>query len=81
MWDVLSGDFDQTISGDRCAENVILNAKEGSIIIFHANGRGYGTAEALPRIVSTLRERGFTFVTVSEELVAPATFDLLRCHW
>ena len=37
-------------------------ARAGSIIIFHINGRGHKTAEALPAIVRGLRERGFRFV-------------------
>jgi peptidoglycan/xylan/chitin deacetylase (PgdA/CDA1 family) len=43
-------------------------ARNGSIVVMHINGRGWHTAEALPAIISRLRERGFTFVTVSEML-------------
>lgn len=35
MWDVLSGDFDPSISKEDCLENVTQNAKKGSIIVFH----------------------------------------------
>lgn len=35
MWSVLSGDFDNGISGEQCKNNVILNAKQGSIVVFH----------------------------------------------
>ena len=35
MWDVLSADFDQTITKEKCVENVISNIKSGSIIVFH----------------------------------------------
>jgi peptidoglycan-N-acetylglucosamine deacetylase len=35
MWDVLSGDFDQSISPEKCAKNVIDNLQNGSIIVFH----------------------------------------------
>ena len=31
MWDVLSGDFDKEITGEQCAQNVLLHAKNGSI--------------------------------------------------
>ena len=68
QWDVVSGDPDQHQTAARIVETVVQQTKPGSIVIFHANGRGYETAEALPRIVSTLRERGFNFVTVSELL-------------
>ena len=43
-------------------------AKGGSIIVMHINQRGWHTAEALPEIITRLRKRGFTFVTVSELL-------------
>jgi peptidoglycan/xylan/chitin deacetylase (PgdA/CDA1 family) len=46
-------------------------ARNGSIIIMHANGRGWHTAEALPQIIAFLRGRGFELVTVSE-LLGPA---------
>lgn len=35
MWDILSYDFDKTISAQRCTENVANHLKSGSIVIFH----------------------------------------------
>ncbi|PKA83216.1 peptidoglycan/xylan/chitin deacetylase (PgdA/CDA1 family) [Ulvibacter sp. MAR_2010_11] len=35
MWDVLSGDFDATISEEKCLQNVLKNIRPGSIVIFH----------------------------------------------
>ena len=35
MWDILSADFDQTISKERCLENVLKNIQVGSIVVFH----------------------------------------------
>ena len=35
MWDVLSADFDTTITAQECLNNVIKNTKNGSIIVFH----------------------------------------------
>lgn len=35
MWDILSADFDTTITPEKCAENVLKNIQPGSIIIFH----------------------------------------------
>lgn len=50
MWDVISGDFDNSIPAQRCTENVILNAKNGSIIVFH------DSEKALPRLKPCLPE-------------------------
>jgi hypothetical protein len=35
MWTVLSGDFDTGISPDQCLQNVLLNTRAGSIVVFH----------------------------------------------
>ncbi len=35
MWDVLSADFDQNISKEKCLENVLKNIQKGSIVVFH----------------------------------------------
>ncbi len=35
MWDVLSYDFDGTISEEICLQNVLKNIKPGSIVVFH----------------------------------------------
>ena len=35
MWDLLSADFDQSISKERCLENVLENIQVGSVVVFH----------------------------------------------
>jgi peptidoglycan/xylan/chitin deacetylase (PgdA/CDA1 family) len=66
MWDVLSGDFDQSISGDRCAENVIMNAKEGSIVIFHDSAKAFDRMKvALPKVLDYFSQKGFEFGLIS----------------
>jgi peptidoglycan/xylan/chitin deacetylase (PgdA/CDA1 family) len=70
-WDVVSGDPSTHQTTERMIRNVVAKARPGSIIIFHINGRGYKTAEALPVILRGLRERGFRFVPLSELLAAP----------
>jgi len=65
-WDVVSGDPSARTTKDRMIRNVVDKARPGSIVVFHINGRGHKTAEALPVIVRELRERGFHFVHVSE---------------
>ncbi len=35
MWSVLSGDFDEQLSQEKCLEYVLLHTKPGSIIVFH----------------------------------------------
>ena len=42
--------------------------QNGSIIIMHANGRGWHTAEALPQMIEYLQSQGYIMVTVSQLL-------------
>ncbi|REH00182.1 polysaccharide deacetylase family protein [Flavobacterium aquicola] len=65
MWDVLSADFDQTITPEKCLENVLQNVVPGSIIIFHDSVKAYKNLKyALPQSLQILKERGFTFDTI-----------------
>jgi len=67
-WDVAPGDPSPQETAADIERDVLRSVKNGSIIILHVNGRGVGTAAALPRLLPRLRERGFRFVTVSELL-------------
>ncbi|MBF0507608.1 MAG: polysaccharide deacetylase family protein [Deltaproteobacteria bacterium] len=68
QWDVVTGDPDKSQSAHNIVEIILNRTRPGSIIIGHANGRGHGTAEALPVVIPELQRRGYTFVTVSELL-------------
>ena len=62
MWDVLSADFDTTISKEKCLENVVQNTTQGSIIVFHDSQKAFKNLEyALPRAIEILKEKGFRF--------------------
>ena len=62
MWTVLSGDFDKKISPEKCRNNVILNAKEGSIVVFHDSEKAFPRMQqALPEVLKYFTEKGFTF--------------------
>ena len=65
-WDVVSGDPSANTTTAGMIRTVLGGARAGSIIIFHINGRGHKTAEALPTIIQGLRERGFRFLQLSE---------------
>lgn len=62
MWDVLSGDFDTAITGDKCFLNVKKNVQSGSIIVFHDSEKAFERLSvALPLTLLYLAERGFHF--------------------
>jgi peptidoglycan-N-acetylglucosamine deacetylase len=68
QWDVIGGDASPGATAKRVARTVLAGVRPGSIVVLHANGRGRGTAGALPAIVAGLRAEGYRFVTVSELL-------------
>jgi len=71
QYDLASGDPDRHITTKRLIDYVSGQARNGSIVVMHMNGRGWKTAEALPRIVLRLRKKGYKLVTVSELIGRP----------
>ena len=62
MWDVLSADFDNTISKERCLQNVLNNAKKGTIIVFHDSLKASKKVKyALPKVLKAFSDKGFVF--------------------
>lgn len=62
MWDVLSGDFDTTLAPEKCYQNVVRNAQNGSIIVFHDSLKAFKRLEyALPKVLKYFTEKGFRF--------------------
>jgi peptidoglycan-N-acetylglucosamine deacetylase len=65
MWDVLSGDFDQKVSGEKCISNVTGNAANGSIVIFHDSEKAYSNMKmALPKVLSHFSKQGYKFNSI-----------------
>ena len=65
MWDIDPRDYNDPSPGT-IANYIISRASPGSIILLHEGHPN--TMAALPIIVNTLREQGYTFVTVGEML-------------
>lgn len=63
QWDVDSLDWRDLTAAD-IAVRVINKVKSGSIILMHNNG--LHTAEAVPVILETLKNRGYSFVPIGE---------------
>ena len=63
QWDVDSLDW-KNLSGQEIALRVVNGVKSGSIILCHNNG--LHTAEALPVILSALKNKGYRFVPIGE---------------
>lgn len=65
MWDVLSGDFDITLSFEQCSANVIKNVRPGSVIVFHDSEKAFPRMkDALPRVLEHFNKIGYRFDTI-----------------
>ena len=65
MWDIISYDFDATISKEKCLENVLTNVKSGSIIVFHDSIKAFPNLEyTLPKVLEILNKKGFVFAKI-----------------
>jgi peptidoglycan/xylan/chitin deacetylase (PgdA/CDA1 family) len=80
QWDVPSGDPAKAQSAEAIRKGVAASAKSGSIVVMHANGRGWHTAEALPLLIEDLRKRGFEFATVGELLAKGEPLIVDSCY-
>lgn len=66
MWDVLSGDFDQSITPEKCLQNVLKNTRNGSIIIFHDSVKASKNMKyALPKVLEHFSNKGFEFKEIT----------------
>jgi peptidoglycan/xylan/chitin deacetylase (PgdA/CDA1 family) len=65
MWDVLSADFDQDITKEKCLDNVIKNIRPGSIIIFHDSVKASPNLKyALPKTLQYLAANGYNCAAI-----------------
>jgi peptidoglycan-N-acetylglucosamine deacetylase len=68
-WRWAAGDPDPAIGADQMVEQTLSRTRPGDILIMHINGRGWHTAEALPRIIDGLEAKGYRFVALRTALM------------
>lgn len=62
MWDVLSADFDASVTVDVCTRNVLKNVSAGSIIVFHDTEKAAEKLRTvLPVVLNNLSNEGYKF--------------------
>jgi peptidoglycan/xylan/chitin deacetylase (PgdA/CDA1 family) len=60
MWNSLSADFDMSIDGITCFNNVISTMKNGSIIVFHDSEKAFDRLKiALPLLIKYCKEHHY----------------------
>lgn len=61
-----SVDWDPKVTADERYQNVLNKVTDGAIVLMHDLENNDATIEALPRIIESLREKGYEFVTTSQ---------------
>lgn len=62
MWSVLSGDFDVSISAEQCCKNVLKNAGNGAVVVFHDSEKAeIRLRYALPEVLKYFTAKGYVF--------------------
>lgn len=63
MWDVLSGDFDPSLSAAECLKKTIKATRDGSIIVFHDSIKALDKIQnTLPYYIEHFLARGYKFL-------------------
>ena len=61
-WTVISYDWDKSLTPDDCFNNVIKNADDGSIIVFHDSEKAFNNMiPALTKVLEYYTDKGYTF--------------------
>ena len=62
MWHVLSYDFAQKISPEKCYRNVSRKIRSGSVVVFHDSEKAWDNLNyTLPKILKQFSEKGYKF--------------------
>ena len=65
MWDVIAGDFDRTIDGERCWQNILRYSKNGAIIVLHDSKKAWPRLKyLLPRLLEHYSKLGYIFQSI-----------------
>ena len=67
IWSIDTLDWSQKQSSN-IVKNAVDNVRPGEIILMHSNEDRNATLEALPTMISKLKEKGYKFITLSDML-------------
>ncbi len=58
MWDIISYDYDATVSEEQCLQNVLKNIKPGSVVVFHDSFKAEKNLRyVLPKVLEFIGEK------------------------
>ena len=62
MWSVISYDWEQKVSLEKCLNNVLKNTTSGSIVVFHDSVKASKNMQyVLPKVLEHFSQKGFVF--------------------
>ncbi len=65
MWDVLTGDFDKSLSPDKCLSKTLAAVSDGSIVVFHDSKKSERRLKyVLPRVLQHFSDQDYTFAAL-----------------
>lgn len=68
LWDVLSKDYKQSLSGLQCFNNVKHNARPGSVVLFHDSIKAFARLKvALPLTLKYFTDEGYIFKALPQK--------------
>ena len=73
-WNTDPGDW-RGLTTNQIVARRWLQTRPGSILVFHDGAHHLATVAALPRIIDTLQQRGYRFLTVPELLRLPMHYS------
>jgi len=66
MWDVLSADFDTSISEEKCLQNVLQHIAPGSVLVFHDSLKAEKNLRyVLPKVLDYISEKGWNCAPIT----------------
>lgn len=70
MWDIVSEDYNQKISPQKCLQNVLQHTKPGSLIVFHDSLKAERNMKfALSRVLEHYSTQGYDFRSLDRLMV------------
>ncbi len=78
MWDVMSSDFDHSITKEKCVRNVLDNIRPGSIVVFHDSVKSKERMlYALPIVLESLNKMDYALNNIDSGLLQSG-YDYLK---
>lgn len=72
MWDVLTSDYNQSLSPENCLQGSLRATRPGSVVVFHDSLKAEKNLRfVLPRFLEAKSKEGYTFKSLGEDRQLP----------